>query len=111
MSFDTSQDLLGHRAERITTHYSAAELSRLVQAAESVCDVQGEKAGLVVFARPGMARAKILALECQATACRGVSPSSPWNERNRQYIIRNMITENGAPRARDAVCSAFRPPA
>lgn len=33
---DRQQDLLGHRSGRITTHYSAAELSRLIQAAETV---------------------------------------------------------------------------
>jgi integrase len=38
VSFEDRQDLLGHRSGRITTHYSAAELSRLVEAANSVCD-------------------------------------------------------------------------
>ena len=36
ISFDDRQDLLGHRSGRITTHYSAAELSRLIAAADSV---------------------------------------------------------------------------
>ncbi len=38
VSFEDRQDLLGHRSGRITTHYSAAELSRLLDAANSVCD-------------------------------------------------------------------------
>ena len=38
VSFEDRQDLLGHRSGRITTHYSAAELSRLIEAANSVCD-------------------------------------------------------------------------
>lgn len=38
VSFEDRQDLLGHRSGRITTHYSAAELSRLIEAAERVCD-------------------------------------------------------------------------
>ena len=42
VSFEDRQDLLGHRSGRITTHYSAAELSRLVDAANSVC-VTGAK--------------------------------------------------------------------
>jgi integrase len=29
VSFEDRQDLLGHRSGRITTHYSAAELSRM----------------------------------------------------------------------------------
>lgn len=38
VSFEDRQDLLGHRSGRITTHYSAAELSRLLEAANSVCN-------------------------------------------------------------------------
>ena len=30
--------MLGHRASRITTHYSSAELTSLIAAAEKVCD-------------------------------------------------------------------------
>lgn len=37
VSFEDRQDLLGHRSGRITTHYSAAELSNLAQAANKVC--------------------------------------------------------------------------
>jgi integrase len=36
-SFEDRQDLLGHRSGRMTTHYSAAELSKLIKAANSVC--------------------------------------------------------------------------
>ncbi|MEW8484579.1 MAG: hypothetical protein AB2593_15110 [Candidatus Thiodiazotropha sp.] len=49
VSFEDRQDLLGHRSGRITTHYSAAELSRLIEAADSVCDQRGQKLELVVF--------------------------------------------------------------
>jgi hypothetical protein len=37
VSFEDRQDLLGHRSARITTHYLAAELSRLLGAANRVC--------------------------------------------------------------------------
>lgn len=37
VGFEDRQDLLGHRSGRITTHYSAAELGRLLEAAERVC--------------------------------------------------------------------------
>ncbi len=37
VSFEDRQDLLGHRSGRITTHYSRAELSNLIAAAEKVC--------------------------------------------------------------------------
>ena len=43
VSFEDRQDLLGHRSGRITTHYSAAELCRLLEAANRVCDAnQGQ---------------------------------------------------------------------
>ncbi len=51
VSFEDRQDLLGHRSGRITTHYSAAELSRLIEAANSVCDRGEGKPELVVLRR------------------------------------------------------------
>ena len=51
VSFEDRQDLLGHRSGRITTHYSAAELSRLIDAANSVCDRGDGKPELVVLRR------------------------------------------------------------
>lgn len=51
VSFEDRQDLLGHRSGRITTHYSAAELSRLIEAAESVSDRGQGKPELVVLRR------------------------------------------------------------
>ncbi len=38
VGFEDRQDLLGHKSERITTHYSAPDIARLVEAAESVCE-------------------------------------------------------------------------
>ncbi len=35
--FEERQDLLGHRSARITTHYSAPDIARLIEAAERVC--------------------------------------------------------------------------
>jgi integrase len=49
VSFEDRQDLLGHRSGRITTHYSAVELGRLIDAAESVCDQNGTRPELVVM--------------------------------------------------------------
>ena len=51
VSFEDRQDLLGHRSGRITTHYSAAELTRLIDAAESVCEKFGSRPELVVLRR------------------------------------------------------------
>ena len=45
------QDLLGHRSARITTHYSAAELSQLIEAANRVCESNRRQPELVVLRR------------------------------------------------------------
>ena len=49
VSFEDRQDLLGHRSGKITTHYSAAELSRLLEASNRVCDIDGRQPGLVIL--------------------------------------------------------------
>lgn len=51
VSFEDRQDLLGHRSGRITTHYSAAELTRLIEAAEAVCVRDESRPELVVLRR------------------------------------------------------------
>ena len=38
VGFEDRQDLLGHKSERITTHYSAPDNARLIEAAEKVCE-------------------------------------------------------------------------
>ncbi len=38
VNYEDRQDLLGHRSGRITTHYSAAEIKNLLNAANLVCD-------------------------------------------------------------------------
>lgn len=40
VSFEDRQDLLGHKSSRITTHYSAAEITNLIEAANKVCAVR-----------------------------------------------------------------------
>jgi integrase len=51
VSFEDRQDLLGHRSGRITTHYSAAELSWLIAAANKVCERGSKKPELVMLRR------------------------------------------------------------
>jgi integrase len=55
VSFEDRQDLLGHRSGRITTHYSAAELTRLIEAANRVSSASNQGQGLVVM-RGALAR-------------------------------------------------------
>ena len=49
VSLEDRQDLLGHRSGRITTHYSAAELSKLIEAADRVCERNGSVPELVIL--------------------------------------------------------------
>lgn len=52
VSFEDRQDLLGHKSQRVTTHYSRAALQNLVDASEKVCTNQdGEVPALVILRR------------------------------------------------------------
>lgn len=51
VSYEDRQDLLGHRSRRITTHYSAAELSSLIEAANAVCGTKSRKSPTLVVLR------------------------------------------------------------
>jgi integrase len=53
VSFEDRQDLPGHRSGRIATHYSSAELSNLIAAANTVCDRGQGRPELVVLRRVG----------------------------------------------------------
>lgn len=49
--FEDRQDLLGHKSGRITTHYSQAELSKLIEAAEKACDSESRKSSATTWLR------------------------------------------------------------
>ena len=51
VSFEDRQDLLGHKSGKITTHYSAAELSNLIDAANAVCGTEFRKTPALVLLR------------------------------------------------------------
>jgi hypothetical protein len=55
MSFEDRQDALGHRSGRITTHYSAAEPSKLLKAANRVDEFDRRQPELVVLRRLSVA--------------------------------------------------------
>ncbi len=49
VSFEDRQDLLGHKSDRITTHYSQPEIRNLIEAANKVCPPEeGHKMDTVV---------------------------------------------------------------
>jgi integrase len=58
VSYEDRQDLLGHRSGRITTHYSAAEIGNLIDAANRVCESGKERPALTLLkcSRAGKSR-------------------------------------------------------
>jgi integrase len=56
VSYEDRQDLLGHRSGRIATHYSAAELGNLIEAANRVCERGSRKTpALVILKKKALA--------------------------------------------------------
>lgn len=51
VAFEDRQDLLGHKSGRITTHYSRAELTNLIEAAEKVCSTESRKTPATTWLR------------------------------------------------------------
>jgi len=49
VNYEDRQDLLGHKSGRITTHYSAAELHNLIEAANQVCGGHSRKSPALVL--------------------------------------------------------------
>ncbi len=49
VSFEDRQDLLGHRSGRITSHYSAAELGNLIDAANKVVSIGSRRSPTLVM--------------------------------------------------------------
>ena len=58
VSFEDRQDLLGHKSGRMTTHYSAPDLARLLDAANSICDQKRATVLRVVGQNPGKTSGK-----------------------------------------------------
>lgn len=49
VSFEDRQDLLGHKSNRMTTHYSQAEINNLLQAVELLCETESRKIRVINF--------------------------------------------------------------
>ena len=57
VSLEHIQDLVRHRLGRVSTHFSAAELTRLIEAANTVCSGEDKKRELVVLRRLSVSQA------------------------------------------------------
>jgi hypothetical protein len=60
VSFEDRQDLLGHRSGRITTHYSSAELDKLYDASNKVCEQQKSGVILTLLRHPNRREAEVI---------------------------------------------------
>jgi integrase len=56
VSFEDRQDLLGHKSGRITSHYSAAEVGSLIEAAEKISAPLSRKSPAVLLVRSASAQ-------------------------------------------------------
>jgi integrase len=68
VSFEDRQDLLGHKSERITTHYSAPELDQLLKAVDAICE---QRSATVLRVIPEKSRAKVGQNVGQKNSARG----------------------------------------
>src|SRR4051794_9605783 len=51
VSLEDREDLLGHKSNRMTTHYSAADLAKLLEAINRLCGVQQSTPVLTLLRR------------------------------------------------------------
>jgi integrase len=51
VTFEDRKTLLGHKADHVTTHYSAPEISALIEASEKVCALQSRKSHALAIVR------------------------------------------------------------
>ncbi len=59
VSFEDRQDLLGHKSDRMTTHYSRAQLTNLWEAANKLRDAQAMSKLTLLRAVTCQGRAKV----------------------------------------------------
>ena len=55
VSVEDREDILAHKSDRMTTHYSAAEIENLIVAANKICRRDGQTPALTVLRRNDMA--------------------------------------------------------
>jgi hypothetical protein len=51
VSFEDRKLLLGHKAQHVTTHYSAPEIGALIEAAEKVCELESRSSPAISVVR------------------------------------------------------------
>jgi hypothetical protein len=51
VSFEDRKLLLGHKAQHVTTHYSAPEIGALIEASEKVCELESRATAAIAVMR------------------------------------------------------------
>jgi hypothetical protein len=51
VSFEDRKLLLGHKAQHVTTHYSAPEIGALIEASEKVCELESRASPAISVVR------------------------------------------------------------
>ncbi len=78
VSVEDRQDLLGHRSERMTTHYSAAELENLHKAANKICETHESGMSVARLRHINLVRISADQKEVQTIVC-PILPVAPAN--------------------------------
>jgi integrase len=51
VNFEDRKTLLGHKAQHVTTHYSASEIGALIEASERVCELESRASPAISVVR------------------------------------------------------------
>ena len=77
VSFEDRQDLLGHRSGRITTHYSAPDLQRLLRAVDAICERADVRKGTFYHFFKSKAALAMAAMELVGLTPKAVTKTLP----------------------------------
>jgi hypothetical protein len=80
VSFEDRQDLLGHKSGRITTHYSAAELHNLIEAANKVCERRSNSTVLTLLRKTNQTTSNLKVLSEVKTSAPAKVPQGSFSE-------------------------------
>ena len=98
VSFEDRQDLLGHKSSRITTHYSSAELTSLIAAAEKVCDGESHNSPATTWLRQTSGRCEP---RQDVVAVREIG--APGEIRTPDHLVRSQVLYPAELRARGSI--------
>ena len=78
VSFEDRQDLLGHKTGKITTHYSAAKLGGLIEAANKACETKSYTGNAETKIGQSLRHNRLIRNHNMARPA-GFEPTTPWS--------------------------------